>query len=1238
MPPIQTPRSPLRLTRRASEGLPRWRVGLIVLALFASGPATAADWPMWRYDANRSAASPQELPAKLHLQWQRSYPPQRPAWPDQPSMPFDSAYEPVVLGHTLYLGSSRIDSVTAIDTRNGEEKWRFYAEGPIRFAPLAWEGKVYFVSDDGHLYCVDAENGSLIWKFRGGPSDRKMLGNERLISTWPARGAPVIADGTIYFAASIWPFMGIFIHALDAKSGKVIWTNDGDGSIYIKQPHQTDSFAGVAPQGPICVMGDKLLVPGGRSVPACFDRKTGKLLHYLLADNSKRGGGYKVAGIGSIFINGGSAFDLATGKHLGVLVTRPVLTSDTIYGFSKDVVRSYDLKGADVTPTNWKIQDTGSFDVKDGRSLIKAGSKLYVGAPNKLFSVALPLPKASWPDVTWEYSLPGTPTTIIAADDRLFVVTLEGRILCFGKESVEPIIHPMPHLPVKNDQWTKIAIAILDATKARDGYCVCWGVGSGRLITALARRSKLHIIAIEPDAAKVKGMRETLIASEFYGERIAIIHADPMKVQLPPYLATLMISEDLKAAGVPLDAEFAKKAFQSLRPYGGMACWSIPLDQEKAFVEAVGEAKLAKGALKPSAAGTLLVREGALPGADNWTHEHADAANTRVSKDELVKAPLGMLWFGGPTNEGILPRHGHGPQPQVIDGRLIIEGVNKLRAIDIYTGRLLWEAPLNGLGTFFDNLSHQPGANAAGTNYISMPDAIYVAYRNGCLRIDPTTGKRMGEFKMPEVGAKKVVPRWGYINVIGDYLIGGADPLWDPGLDPKSKRPLLRLTENDNLSASKHLVVMDRHTGKVLWTAVARYGFRHNGICAGNGKIYAIDRLSGAQIKRLKKDNELPDIKPRVVAFDLKTGEQLWQSEDDVFGTWLSYSEKHEVLVEAGRVARDTLLDEPKGMRAYRAKTGAIIWQDKSFLGPAILHGDTILKDRSACDLLTGEPRMRPDPLTGESAEWTWVRNYGCNTPLASKNLMTFRSGAAGYLDLCNDGGTGNFGGFRSSCTNNLIVAGGVLCAPEYTRDCTCSYQNQTSVCMVPMPEAEMWTSFGKVGGKGPIRRVGVNIGAPGDRKADNGTLWIEVPSVGGLSPPIDVKIVGKDAKYFRRHSASVEGPMNWVTSSGVSGLDSFALTLGAVDSAPRTYTVRLYFSEPDDLKPGQRLFDVTMQGKAVLDNFDIVKEAGGMNKSLVKEFRGVLAAADLKLLFKAKEGSTAKAILCGVEVVAEGW
>ena len=74
----------------------------------------------------------------------------------------------------------------------------------------------------------------------------------------------------------------------------MLWTNDGDGSLYIKQPHNTDSFAGIAPQGPLSVIDNKLVLPGGRSIPACYDRTNGRLKWYQLADNGKRGGGVTV--------------------------------------------------------------------------------------------------------------------------------------------------------------------------------------------------------------------------------------------------------------------------------------------------------------------------------------------------------------------------------------------------------------------------------------------------------------------------------------------------------------------------------------------------------------------------------------------------------------------------------------------------------------------------------------------------------------------------------------------------------------------------------------------------------------------------------------------------------------------------------------------------------------------------------------------------------------------------------
>ena len=58
-----------------------------------------------------------------------------------------------------------------------------------------------------------------------------------------------------------WAFYGAILAALGV--GQVIWTNDGDGSIYMRQPHGgADSFGGVGQGGlAICQHGPRTLAP-----------------------------------------------------------------------------------------------------------------------------------------------------------------------------------------------------------------------------------------------------------------------------------------------------------------------------------------------------------------------------------------------------------------------------------------------------------------------------------------------------------------------------------------------------------------------------------------------------------------------------------------------------------------------------------------------------------------------------------------------------------------------------------------------------------------------------------------------------------------------------------------------------------------------------------------------------------------------------------------------------------------
>jgi hypothetical protein len=78
---------------------------------------------------------------------------------------------------------------------------------------------------------------------------------------------------------------------------------------------------------------------------------------------------------------------------------------------------------------------------------------------------------------------------------------------------------------------------------------------------------------------------------------------------------------------------------------------------------------------------------------------------------------------------------------------------------------------------------------------------------------------------------------------------------------------------------------------------------------------------------------------------------------------------------------------------------------------------------------------------------------------------------------------------------------------------------------------------------------------------------------------------------------------------------------------------------EPDDLRPGERVFHVSIQGKPALAALDVAKESGGRNRSLVKEFAAVGVADELRIELmpdtSAKERLT---LLSGIEILAESW
>jgi outer membrane protein assembly factor BamB len=1057
-------------------------------AATAKMEVTPKDWPMWRHDVGRTAATDEPLPNSLRLQWKHQMGSPKPAWPDENRMHFDMCYEPIVVGQTMFVGSNRSDSLAAFDTRSGKELWRFFADGPVRLAPAVWKQFIYFVSDDGFLYCLDAaQGGALVWKIRGGPDGQHLLGNSRLITEWPARGGPVIHEGIVYFGAGIWPSYGTFIRAVDAKTGKDIWTNEDADQFKPKLARKKHGTTGVAPHGHLAIVGGQLIVPNGRTMPGIFDLKSGAMVKF---HPGHRVGNVFVNGMGDYYFVGGRMFHRETGltmyNTVGKILHPPVITKEAIYSVRGDQGgRAKEISGRGGRTTDITIgEGLSNVDGRSGKNTLvcyhfsdvqpfeddaqvlqeqhkggdyqlnkilkknnhvqrasipwstalpmdnvylKAGNRLYGTIGNKLIAVELATGDKE-AKTAWKIDAPGSVGSMIAADDRLIVSTTEGGIYCYGAKAGGATFLAGSPTKSKHPHTTQI----LKNAGVSDGYAIVLGAGDPLFLETLAARSSLHIIAVEKDSKKVMAARSYLHAAGLYGHRVHILQGDPMKYSLPAYMASLIVTD---GDGKISDAVI-KQHFNSLRPFGGMFCFK----GSSASSQVSKAKKLQLGDVETKSAGDyqLLIRSAAVPGSGDWTQSDADAGNRMSSDDTLVKMPLRVLWFGGESdaikyiNHNAMP-----PRPQVVGGRMFLSTVGGMSAIDIYTGRVLWQTSIEKLADTYGWLGRAKGVRVMGDFYASTADSVYAASNTKCYRLDAADGKIIGTFTLPKPSDGKELV-WTSIRTANNYLIATA-----------TYHHSIKLNKNTagesqmRGSASSFIMVFDRISGKLKWKTKADQAFSHISLAAGGNKVFCVDRMPEEVIKYFKTMGSDKAIAPAVLkAFDMSSGKQLWTVKDKVFGGYLRYSEHADVLASC-------TIAKKGSVQCYDGGSGKLLWKGSMGRSPGkgvILFKDTLAMAGFIFSLKDGAKKGRAG-ITD---------NMSCTDVTAGANISVMRLGGTfGFTPMKNGEAGGKakqFTGTRPACHNNVIPAGGVLTAPNVAASCICNYHNQTSMAFIHVP------------------------------------------------------------------------------------------------------------------------------------------------------------------------------------------
>ena len=174
-----------------------------------SKPAADGDWSTFRADVRRSGDATTEVAPSVARTWQVEL--------------GGRLTQPVVAGGTVFIASVDAQTVHALDAETGKARWSFTVDGRVDSTPTWHEGRLLFGSHNGWVYCLDAADGRLAWRFRAAPGDRQIVSYNQVESTWPVHGSVLVLNGLVYAAAGRNSYLdgGITLVALDATTGQL---------------------------------------------------------------------------------------------------------------------------------------------------------------------------------------------------------------------------------------------------------------------------------------------------------------------------------------------------------------------------------------------------------------------------------------------------------------------------------------------------------------------------------------------------------------------------------------------------------------------------------------------------------------------------------------------------------------------------------------------------------------------------------------------------------------------------------------------------------------------------------------------------------------------------------------------------------------------------------------------------------------------------------------------------------
>ncbi len=201
-----------------------------VSLLTSAATTVSGDWPTYRHDNLRSGTTASDLVrTNVARLWSVSLSHSSRAlavddWSENPFTRGDLT-PPVAAAHRVFVAVPDEHRVISLDAKTGELRWSFTAGGRVDLPPTIDGGLCLFGSHDGWLYCLNADDGELAWRFRAAPHESRIMAYGQIESPWPVPGNVLVENGIAYAAAGRHPMCdgGVQVVALKTGTGELVW-------------------------------------------------------------------------------------------------------------------------------------------------------------------------------------------------------------------------------------------------------------------------------------------------------------------------------------------------------------------------------------------------------------------------------------------------------------------------------------------------------------------------------------------------------------------------------------------------------------------------------------------------------------------------------------------------------------------------------------------------------------------------------------------------------------------------------------------------------------------------------------------------------------------------------------------------------------------------------------------------------------------------------------------------------